>query len=482
MDRRTFGILCDLLRQDGRVKTDGLVSVEEQNCLGALDGTHIDVHVPEIDKPRYRTRKGRVATNVLGVCSGDMQFIYVFPGWEGSASDSRVLHDAISRPNGFKVPADGGYTNGEGFLAPYRGIPYHLSEWEGRTPSNKEEYFNMKHSKARNVIERCFGLLKGRQEMSVDPMENLPIIEDGQNTEEGMDNENILNATQEPKGRRRKWEAFEEEVLLGVLEDFVARKQRCDTGAFKQGTLVEIAKAVNVLCPHSNIKANPHIESKLKKWKKTYSMVVDMINTSGFAWNDVKKCVEVDSDDAWQTYVQRNKEADGWRSKPFPLFDRFAYIFGKDRATGNVAETPAQMVEEQSHDHVGESDIGGDNFVSSMNQQSQQSTPSENSQRKRKRAVGSSSDGTEAIISGLKDFYVESGKMMQMVTEALVQGTADHTDIANELEAMGLSPMDQIDALSLILDKPKNVGVFRAIKPELKKVFVQRLLSDNARG
>ncbi|XP_050124808.1 protein ALP1-like [Malus sylvestris] len=199
-----------------------------------------------------------------------MQFIYVFLGWEGSASDSRVLHDAITRPNGFKVPAgyyylvDGGYTNGEGFLAPYRGIPYHLSEWEGRTPSNKEEYFNMKHSKARNVIERCFGLLKGRwsilrspsfypirtqgriitaccllhnlirQEMSVDPMENLPIIEDGQNTEEGMDNENILNATQEPKGRRRKWEAFEEEVLLGVLEDFVARKQRCDTGAFKQ--------------------------------------------------------------------------------------------------------------------------------------------------------------------------------------------------------------------------------------------------------
>ncbi|CAN6713216.1 unnamed protein product [Malus baccata var. baccata] len=35
--------------------------------------------------------------------------------------------------------------------------------------------------------------------------------------------------------------------------------------------------------------------------------------------------------------------------------------------------------------------------------------------------------------------------------------------------SMGLSPMDQIDALSLILDKPKNVGVFRAIKPELKK-------------
>ncbi|KAM1507989.1 hypothetical protein ACFX10_017362 [Malus domestica] len=140
------------------------------------------------------------------------------------------------------------------------------------------------------------------------------------------------------------------------------------------------------------------------------------------------------------------------------------------------------MVEEQSHDQVGASDIGGENFVFSMNEQSQQSIPSENSQRKRKRGVGSSSDGTEAIISGLKEFYVESGKRMQMVTEALVQGTADHSDIANELEEMGLSLMDQIDALSLILDKPKNVGVFRAIKPELKKVFVQRLLSDKASG
>jgi len=57
---------------------------------------------------------------------------------------------------------DAGYTNCEGFLAPYRGHRYHLKEWGDRQPVSAEEYFNMKHSKARNVIERCFGLLKGR--------------------------------------------------------------------------------------------------------------------------------------------------------------------------------------------------------------------------------------------------------------------------------------------------------------------------------
>ena len=56
---------------------------------------------------------------------------------------------------------DAGYTNGEGFLAPYRETIHHLSEWrEGYPPINYEEYFNIKHASARNVIERCFGLLK----------------------------------------------------------------------------------------------------------------------------------------------------------------------------------------------------------------------------------------------------------------------------------------------------------------------------------
>jgi len=75
-----------------------------KNCLGALDGTHIRVRVPLDDKPRYRNRKGEITTNVLGVCSQKMQFIYVLAGWEGSAADGRVLRDAINRRNGLKVP------------------------------------------------------------------------------------------------------------------------------------------------------------------------------------------------------------------------------------------------------------------------------------------------------------------------------------------------------------------------------------------
>ncbi|KAL3502327.1 hypothetical protein ACH5RR_036776 [Cinchona calisaya] len=106
-----------------------------QNCLGALDGTCVNVHVLLKDQGRYRNTKNDIATNVLGACSRDMKFPYILPGWEESVADSKVLCDALVRqdplivPNGKYFLVDTGYTNGPNFLAPYRGVRYHINEW-----------------------------------------------------------------------------------------------------------------------------------------------------------------------------------------------------------------------------------------------------------------------------------------------------------------------------------------------------------------
>ncbi|KAL6219007.1 hypothetical protein ACLB2K_012214 [Fragaria x ananassa] len=163
-----------------------------------------------------------------------LEFIFVLLGWEGSASDSRVLHDAVTRTSGLRVPTgyyylvDGGYTNGERFLAPYRGTRYHLSELDnGNMPRDHVEYFNMKHSKARNVIERSFGLLKGRREMYVDPMENVVFPLEPQNVEDidvvgtvessdqwtTLSNDLALQMFNEWRGRRLAREARAAEVV-----------------------------------------------------------------------------------------------------------------------------------------------------------------------------------------------------------------------------------------------------------------------------
>ncbi|RYR39756.1 hypothetical protein Ahy_A09g045352 [Arachis hypogaea] len=97
MNTNAFANLCELLEVQGGLNEDGHVSLPEQatpveedcldptwrrfkGCLGALDGTYIEVTVPESEKAKYRTRKGKICTNVLRVCNWEMGFVYVLSG------------------------------------------------------------------------------------------------------------------------------------------------------------------------------------------------------------------------------------------------------------------------------------------------------------------------------------------------------------------------------------------------------------------
>lgn len=108
-----------------------------RDCLGAIDGSHVDAFVPDNMLARYRDRKGRISQNILAACTFDMRFSYVLAGWEGSASNSRIFDDA--RRHGFAIPpgktylADAGFPLCDVLLVPYRGVRYHLQEW-GRAP------------------------------------------------------------------------------------------------------------------------------------------------------------------------------------------------------------------------------------------------------------------------------------------------------------------------------------------------------------
>uniref|UniRef100_A0A1S3BNP1 Retrotransposon protein n=1 Tax=Cucumis melo TaxID=3656 RepID=A0A1S3BNP1_CUCME len=69
-----------------------LIKRHVSNFLGALDGTYIKVNIPTADRPTFRTHKGEIATNVLGVCNMKGDFVYVLAGWEGSVVDSEMTY------------------------------------------------------------------------------------------------------------------------------------------------------------------------------------------------------------------------------------------------------------------------------------------------------------------------------------------------------------------------------------------------------
>ncbi|KAH6794826.1 nuclease HARBI1-like protein [Perilla frutescens var. hirtella] len=141
-----------------------------KNCIGAIDGTHMPAMVTGREVSSFRNRHGMQSQNVLAACNIDLQFIYVLSGWEGSAHDSKLLSDALSRRNGLQVPqgkyflVDCGFANRRQFLAPLRGVRYHLKDFGGqdRHPRNASELFNLRHASLRKVIERTFGVFKSR--------------------------------------------------------------------------------------------------------------------------------------------------------------------------------------------------------------------------------------------------------------------------------------------------------------------------------
>ncbi|XP_050896086.1 protein ALP1-like [Lathyrus oleraceus] len=141
-----------------------------ENCISAIDGTHISASVPVEKQISCRDRKTTITQNVMCACDFNMMFTYVYSGWEGSAHDSKILLDAITNqnaefpwpPRGSFYLIDSGYPCIGGFLPPYRGERYHAQEYrgQGRQPRSPEELFNYRHLSLRMTIEHCFRMLK----------------------------------------------------------------------------------------------------------------------------------------------------------------------------------------------------------------------------------------------------------------------------------------------------------------------------------
>lgn len=57
-----------------------------------------------------------------------------------------------------------GYSNTEGFIAPFQGARYHLHEYRGanQLPRNAKELFNHRHASLRSAIQKSFYVLKAR--------------------------------------------------------------------------------------------------------------------------------------------------------------------------------------------------------------------------------------------------------------------------------------------------------------------------------
>lgn len=130
--------------------------------IGALDGTHIRLYsAPKGDRD-YFNRKQFPSIQLQVVCDSDMVIRHAYTGWPGCTHDARVLRNSSLFEDGEQgnaigqrnfIIADSAYPLRNWLITPFRNTG-HL------TP--RQHRFNRRLSSARQIVERCYGHLKGR--------------------------------------------------------------------------------------------------------------------------------------------------------------------------------------------------------------------------------------------------------------------------------------------------------------------------------
>ncbi|KAL8491410.1 hypothetical protein ACS0TY_023153 [Phlomoides rotata] len=112
---------------------------------------------------------------------------------------------------------------------------------------------------------------------------------------------------------RRGWSLREEQVLSAAM------------------------KRIQVL-PNTDLKPEPHINSRITVWKKNYHSIFEMLKHTGVGLDSTTYMVDA-TDEQWDAFIKRDLNARHMRHKSWPLYADWCEIFGQSRATGGSAQS-----------------------------------------------------------------------------------------------------------------------------------------------
>ncbi|KAK2356055.1 hypothetical protein QL285_093413 [Trifolium repens] len=296
--------------------------------------------------------------------------------------------------------------------------------------------------------------------------------------------ESEINMQQNKRKRdRRPWSDLEVEAFLDILIEAVNNGQRCDNGQFKAHTLRTAETKLEEKFPGCGIKVKPHIEFAMKRLRTTYGIVYDMLNQSGFGWDEDKKIIMVDSDEVWKDYVKSHPNAKDYRYAPIPLFDKLAHAFGKDRVTGKCAAPPAVNVEEIDKE-VEDQDNSEENEIEmtqspSINQSKRKVDNMEIQSRKRNK-------GASIIAQSISELGKSFGSIIEKSSERMCEAANrlgfgkdlvdDSRNIMAELEKMEITEQERFIAADKILSVPHRLHIFMGCRDVTRLAFVKSLI------
>ncbi|KAL8513682.1 hypothetical protein ACS0TY_012975 [Phlomoides rotata] len=411
-----------------------------KGCLGALDGTYIPVRVPQQDIPRYRNRKGTVSVNVLAVCDHNMNFVFVLSSWEGSAADSRILRDAITRPNGLRVPND-----------PLEDeVPELFDDGEQIDGVDENDGFI-------DQVESSHAWTTGRDNMATEMFANYLII--------GYTMEGSTDAIRGGRERKRVgattrmvWSYAEECELMLSLNDLVLRGHKCDNG-FRSDACLGIS-GVGLNSTTFHVDALPEV---------------------------------------WEAQIKVDGFTKSLMNKAFPFYSQWVEIFGNDRANGQDSQLYADTVNEMSQsgrnkkycemevDDNGESNPAAGNYTTDKTSFSIDETSAapvgkgKGTKRKQADVVdGQFMDTIGSYLVGSKETFGQIAQTMGHIAQRMgseFDNRQRREQVYNNLSEIDFISVEARVAIAKYLcNNTKDMDMFFGLLDEAKTVFVTNIM------
>ncbi|KAK2641294.1 hypothetical protein Ddye_023057 [Dipteronia dyeriana] len=256
---------------------------------------------------------------------------------------------------------------------------------------------------------------------------------------------------------RRHWTLEKEDAMISILEGIVADGGRCDTSSFRSGTYEHVVLKMREKIENITITIK-HVQNKMKRLKDKYSTAYDMLNTSGFGWNDTRKCVTIDDPKILTEYLKKHPNNNYTANRSFSHYERLVTVFGKDRVTGSMIESAADALDHMRLENE-ESDTA--DFTEPL------STPSNVASASSNLNTGQTSNrkGTRNVSSTVTDITKVFEKSMERasaniakLTEAITGGDA-MTRLGVELEEEQGVKLYQKDGFDWSSNKVLEMGV-----------------------
>ncbi|KAG6415563.1 hypothetical protein SASPL_122976 [Salvia splendens] len=271
---------------------------------------------------------------------------------------------------------------------------------------------------------------------------------------------------------RRCWSAREEAAFISTLKELNANKWKADNG-YWAGYLTRLAETIRREIPTSDIRAHPHVYSKVTTWKRNYSSLVAMMNRSGVGFNNNGDFKIDCSDEQWAQIVQDRSA--GLRVCDTP--DAVNKIYGKATSSNaNSGTSPHMTLEELFPD-----EMYADGVLPEMVDESRPSTevPAATVVNKapKKRKTDDKMDRVLQLMNQIREDTNERLKEISTRIGYEFYLSTKRTEVFEQLNGIpGLTLKQQFYISKKLVKEPEIMDLFRGLPEVSRPAFVLDLL------